>query len=94
MFVLQGLVAATGVCVGVMNVSALVDGKILDCPEFCTPTSLMQGAGRANNVSPTRSQNCYGRYVQFGAQVRFPQYMWGCKLADGVHAFSVTYICV
>jgi hypothetical protein len=65
----QGLLAATGVCVGVMNVSAQVDAKILDCPEFCAPTSHMPlNANR--NLSPNRGQNCYGRYVQFGAQVR------------------------
>jgi hypothetical protein len=65
----QGLLAATGVCVGVMNVSAQVDSKILDCPEFCAPTNHVQlNANR--NMTPNRGQNCYGRYVQFGAQVR------------------------
>ena len=56
-------------CVGVMNVSAQLDSKILDCPEFCTPTNHMP-AGANRNLTPNRSQNCYGRYVQFGAQVR------------------------
>lgn len=68
----MGLVAASGVCVGVMNVSAQVDCKILDCPEFCAPSSLHAPTPVVNSrasMSPNRSQNCYGRYVQFGAQV-------------------------
>lgn len=71
-FSAMGLVAASGVCVGVMNVSAQVDCKILDCPEFCAPSTHISPStmsGRAA-LSPSRSQNCYGRYVQFGAQVR------------------------
>lgn len=66
---MQGLVAAAGVCVGVMNVSAQVDSKILDCPEFCQPSAQMAPAHlRSSLSSPARNQNCYGRYVQFGAQ--------------------------
>jgi hypothetical protein len=48
-----------------MNVSAQVDSRLLDCPEFCAHAA----QGTRSNVSPTRNQNCYGRYVQFGAQV-------------------------
>lgn len=66
--------AATGVCVGVMNVSAQVDSRLLDCAEFCTPPGMQQqqASGRSG-VSPARAQNCYGRYVQFGAQVGRPR---------------------
>lgn len=68
-FSAMGLVAASGVCVGVMNVSAQVDCKILDCPEFCAPSSSPTTMNGRVALSPNRSQNCYGRYVQFGAQV-------------------------
>jgi hypothetical protein len=61
-------VAAAGVCVGVVNVSAQVDAKILDSSEFCTPSNQMSPAQLRQNPVPGRNQNCFGRYVQFGAQ--------------------------
>lgn len=58
-----------------MNVSAQIDTKILDCSEFCappnqlSPTQLRNNNNNNNNSPvPTRGQNCFGRYVQFGAQ--------------------------
>ena len=80
----QGLVGATAVPVGVMNISAQLDSKILDNTDFCVPSPSMTvgglGTGNATGgisgrtLSPTapsnrQQQNCYGRYVQFGAQV-------------------------
>lgn len=64
----MGLVAAAGVCVGVMNLSAQVDSTILDCPEFCNPAGGQLSPTPAHMRSAQRVQNCFGRYVQFGAQ--------------------------
>lgn len=55
-----------------MNLSAQVDCTILDSAEFCHPNGgnlSPNGHMRATVPSPLqRGQNCFGRYVQFGAQ--------------------------